>query len=335
MNIISGANGTGKTNLLDAIYYLCVGKSYFNGLDANNVPHGSAFLRVEGVFISDSEQINIAVGYKLNENKFITRNGLKYEKLAEHTGRFPVVVIDPDDTLLVVDGSETRRRLFDTMLSQAHRSYLDNLMQYNKVLQQRNSLLKQSGSSVPNELLLETYDSQLHQYGHVIHRYRSEVLLEIKEQMNEYYHKLCNGTELIAIDYESDLNGADFIQLLRGARKKDMEWQRTTVGIHRDDFVISLNDKLLKKAGSQGQKKTAIVALKLSLYQYIKKNTDKIPLLLLDDVFDKLDESRLKNLLSLVDMNLFGQVFITDTEKDRVQYGLRDSRKKLNYIYLT
>lgn len=334
INVIAGPNGSGKTNLLDAIYYLCVGKSYFNGTDLNNVQNQEVFFRIEGVFDEASEKTTIAVAYRQNDNKFISHNGVRYEKLAEHTGHFPIVVIDPDDTLLVVDGSEVRRRLFDTMLSQAHREYLDTLIQYNRVLQQRNTLLKQMLNSAPNELWIESYDNQLHQYGHIIHKYRAQLLQAIKEQVNRYYYEMCSGKEAIEINYESDLNEADFIHLLRGSRKKDFEWQRTTVGIHRDDFIISLNDKPLKKAGSQGQKKTAIVALKLALYQYLKEYTNKTPLLLLDDVFDKLDESRLKNLLSLVDEPEIGQVFITDTEQERVQSGLNTARKNLNYIYL-
>jgi DNA replication and repair protein RecF len=335
LNIISGPNGSGKTNLLDAIYYLCVGKSYFNGLDGNNVKHGDSYFRIEGKFFVRELIDRVTVAYKLNDSKFIARNGNKYERLAEHTGRFPVVVIEPDDTLLVVHGSEVRRRLFDQILSQAHQEYLDALLQYNRTLQQRNTLLKQLNSSIPNDLLLESYDNLLHQYGHIIHQYRNNVLQEISADVNEYYRRLCNGKEVIHMVYESELKEADLIQLLRGSRSKDIEWQRTTVGIHRDDYTLYLNEKLLKKAGSQGQKKTAIVALKLALYQYIKRHTDTIPLLLLDDVFDKLDESRLINLLSLIDSKLFGQVLITDTEKERVQHALTGAHKKLNYIYLT
>ncbi len=335
INVVYGANGSGKTNLLDAVYYLCVGKSYFNGQDANNVKHNEGHFFLKGNFISNNSNELITVAYRLNDVKVITHNAVKYEKISAHTGRFPVVVIDPDDTLLVVDGSEERRRLFDNILSQADSRYLEVLMLYNKVLQQRNSYLKQFSSVRIDEVLLDTLDTQLHQHGHLIHEYRNEILKAIDTDFNRYYEQLSGGKESTSVQYQSDLNQADLIQLLKGSRNKDLEFQRTTVGIHRDDFIISLNEKLLKKAGSQGQKKTAIVALKLSLYRYIYKQKDVLPVLVLDDVFDKLDSERMHNLLKRIDSDEFGQVLISDTEAKRIEQSLTESHKKLHYIYLS
>lgn len=335
ITVISGANGTGKTNLLDAIYYLCVGKSYFNGQDANNVKYYTDYFFLKGIFRSDNNAEDvITLAYKLNDNKIITRQGVKYDKISNHTGRYPVVVIDPDDTLLIVEGSEERRKLFDNILSQANHLYLDALMSYNKVLQQRNSYLKQYSTRSIDDILLDTLDGQLHQFGHTVHEYRVNILSEIEGDFNKYYMLLCGGKEEASVSYQSDLNQADLIQLLKGSRNKDFEQQRTTLGTHRDDFIVSLNHKLLKKAGSQGQKKTAIVALKLALYQFILKQKDIHPILLLDDIFDKLDHERIQNLIYCIDDQAFGQVIITDTEVQRVKQALMNCRKKLSYIYL-
>lgn len=335
ISIITGPNGSGKTNLLDAVYYLCVGKSYFNGQDGNNVKHAETHFFIKGCFADLGRTDTVTVAYRLHDVKLITRNEVKYEKIAAHTGRYPVVVIDPDDTLLVVEGSEERRRLIDNILSQADMAYLEALISYNKFLQQRNSYLKQRYSQTTDHVLMDTFDAQLHRYGHQLHDYRLNLIQAIEPDFNSYYELLSGGRERTTIAYQSDLAQADLLQLLKGSRDKDMEYQRTTLGIHRDDYIISLNGKLLKKAGSQGQKKTAIVALKLALYQFVRRNKQMMPLLLLDDIFDKLDPDRLKNLLRCIDGDAFGQIMITDTEPGRMLQALETSRKKLHYIYLT
>lgn len=319
-NCLVGRNGMGKTNLLDAVYYLCMGKSYFAGNDSHISLHGSDFFRLEGHFKRDSKSEKIVAKVLPRKKKELERNGVAYAKLSEHVGLLPVVIIIPDDTLLATEGSEERRRFLDNTISQLDPAYLRHLIQYQKVLRQRNAALKKMGESGRfQEALIEIYDQQLLEPGRYIYEKRAAFVTDFNPLLAQTYRLISDEAEAASCHYRSPLQKEpDLIQLLQQAREKDRILQRTTTGLHRDDLLFHLDEFPLKRFASQGQLKSYILALKLAQYEVIKQHTRQAPLLLLDDIFDKLDEHRVHQLITLLQEGDYGQIFITDTDEKRV-----------------
>lgn len=319
VNLVSGPNGSGKTNLLDAIYYLCFCKSYFQAVEANNVQHGARFFRLDATFNTSGGTEQITVKYAGGQKKDFSRNEVLYDKLSEHIGLLPLVIITPDDISLVKSGSEERRRLLDTTLSQLDRSYLNALISYNKLVQQRNALLKKMAEERTfDAALLDTYTNQLIQPAALLHQKRQWLVQQILPVLQQSYQMLCNGTEQINCTYKSPLNNAPFAVLMQQNLTIDRQLMRTAEGPHRDDLLFEIDNYPLKKFGSQGQQKSFLIALKLAIFTLLAEHKKSTPILLLDDIFDKLDPLRIEQLLRLITQQPFGQVFITDTQYERV-----------------
>lgn len=320
LNTFVGKNGMGKTNLLDAIYYLCMCKSHFGINDRFVVRHGASFFRLEGIFLKNEKKETIVGKVIPRKRKEVERNKLVYKRLADHIGFIPVVMIAPDDTQLAKEGSEERRRFLDNTICQMDAIYLQKLIKYNKILAQRNKLLKQFGeASVFDPLLIESYDQQLTEPATYICKKRQEIAKLFVPIFKQYYGVISGHQEEVSCIYQSKLIDTDFKTLLRQQREKDRILQRTTIGIHRDDLIFSINGFSAKRLASQGQLKSFILALKLAQYELLRQQKGVTPLLLLDDIFDKLDASRVEHLLELlIEQKEFGQVFITDTHKDRI-----------------
>jgi len=341
---ICGLNGKGKTNLLDAAYYCCFTKSYFTKIDGLNMQFGSDGFRIEA-HTKPHPPVPVGVGTELSEGrkqdeivcifrgagkKEILLNGVQYTKLSEHIGKFPAVMIAPDDISLITDGSEERRRFMDTVLSQMDANYLQQLVIYNKVLLQRNSLLKSFAEQGKTDWqLLEVLDEQLIGPGEYIFAKRKTCTEALIPLVQKFYHRIADNDELITLQYESRLHDSSFYDLLNNYRQKDFLSQRSNAGIHKDDIVFQLNGQVFKTTASQGQRKSLLFALKLAEFELLKQNKGFAPLLLLDDVFEKLDDNRMQQLLDWVCNENEGQVFITDTHKERLQ----DAFEKLNTPY--
>ncbi|HEV2354189.1 MAG TPA: DNA replication and repair protein RecF [Puia sp.] len=320
---ICGNNGVGKTNLLDALYYLCFTKSYFSRSDQVSVKNGSAGFRLEGHFEADGKTVEVVCILRETGKKEFLANGQAYEKLSHHIGRFPCVIIAPDDIQVVTGGSEERRRFLDAMLSQADPGYLQNLIEYNRILQQRNGFLKSlTDRRVTDKGLLATYDEQLVRRGNPVFERRREFLQKFLPLAGKHYTVVAGREEPVTLAYESQLFYASFADLLRQGLERDMSLQRTSSGIHKDDIGLLYADLPFKTMASQGQRKSLLFALKLAEYETLLEAKGFTPLLLLDDVFEKLDEGRMRNLLDRVAMEPGGQVFITDTHEERMRTQL-------------
>ncbi|MCB0554037.1 MAG: DNA replication/repair protein RecF [Phaeodactylibacter sp.] len=319
LNCYVGHNGMGKTNLLDAVYYLCMGKSHFNLPDSLIARHNEAFFRLEGHFLRENRPERIVAKVTPRKKKELERNNTAYLRLSEHVGLLPVVMIAPDDTYLATEGSEARRRFLDNTLSQLDNHYLQQLITYNKVLQQRNALLKQfADNGRYNTALIEAYDQQLLGPGRAIHEARRQFMSRFQGILREKYRVISGEAESIDCTYDSKLNDHSFESLLEDAREKDRILQRTTVGIHKDDLDFTIAGYPLKRFASQGQLKSFVLALKLAQYRLLQSEKKMAPILLLDDIFDKLDNERVRHLLGLLLEGDFGQVFITDTDENRL-----------------
>lgn len=320
LNGFVGKNGMGKTNMLDAIYYLCMCKSQFGIIDRFVKRHEADFFRLEGHFLRKEKKENIIAKVIPRKRKDIERNKVVYKKLSEHVGLLPIVFIAPDDTMIVKEGSEERRRFLDNTLSQLDSQYLEYLILYNRILQQRNaSLKKMAAERTYNEALIQVYNAQLLQPARYIHQKRKTFLQNFSPIFQQFYEKISGGTEAVSCTYQSKLNDMDLAELLEEAMEKDRILQRTTVGTHKDDLVFKINGFPLKKFGSQGQLKSFVLALKLAQYELLKQEKEVPPILLLDDIFDKLDENRVQHLIQLLLENDFGQIFITDTHEQRLE----------------
>ncbi|BDD07701.1 DNA replication and repair protein RecF [Fulvitalea axinellae] len=320
INAILGANGCGKTNLLDAIHYLSVGKSAFNLVDSQNIRHGEPFFMVKGRFRHEEESHEVMCSLKLKEKKIITLDKVPYEKLSEHVGRFPVVLIAPDDSDIIREGSEIRRRFFDSAISQTDIEYLADLIIYGRYLRHRNNLLKQFAEKCYfDKDLLDHYDDKLSALGMAIYAKRQVFAQQFSKTCSDHYRHLSEGNEEVNIRYSSQLSAGDMKAMMFEARANDLRLQRTTVGIHKDDFVFTIDDYPLKKFGSQGQQKSFLVALKLARFEIIRELKGYKPILLLDDIFDKLDDRRISRMMDLVSENAFGQIFVTDARPERTK----------------
>lgn len=332
---ICGNNGVGKTNLLDAIHYLCFTKSYFTRLDGNNVRKGSDGFRLEGQLeLQDKPEKAVCILRETGRKEFLI-NDRPYDKFSQHIGRYPCVIIAPDDAELIMGGSEERRKFLDSLLSQLDEEYLQQLITYSKTLQYRNSLLKNFAETGKRNIeLLDIIDEQLIKPGEIIFNKRKEFLVSFLPIAKHLYNNIAGHPEEINLFYESELLQATFSELLQATRNKDFLLQRTSSGIHRDDLDIQLDNKDFKSIASQGQRKSLLFALKLAEMEVLQKVKGFAPLLLLDDVFEKLDESRISNLLRKVCIENEGQVFITDTNEERLKQHLDAINAKYQLIEL-
>lgn len=320
VNCLVGANGIGKTNILDAIYHLSFGKSYFNPVATQNIKHGSDFFMIDGEFEKGERTEKVICSFKKGLKKVIKRNGKAYEKFSDHIGFLPLVIISPADRDLITEGSETRRKFIDGVISQSDKNYLQTLLKYNKVLAQRNSLLKYfAANHTFDQDTLSIYDDQLQTYGSVIFEKRELFLKAFIPIFKEQYNQISNKEEDVQLAYQSKLIEQDLIKLLSAALEKDRALQYTSVGIHKDDLDFTIANHPIKKFGSQGQQKSFLIALKLAQFHFIKAQAKTTPILLLDDIFDKLDEDRVSQIVSLVDNENFGQIFISDTHAQRTE----------------
>jgi len=320
INCFVGNNGVGKTNILDAIHYLSLTKSFFNNIDSISIRHGEDYFIIQGTFVRDGEEDLIYCAFQKQKQKLLKRNGKEYQKLSDHVGRYPVVMISPADSALITEGSEDRRRFMNKIVSQYSAEYLDSVLSYNKALQQRNKLLKDIKSSgIFEEDVLSIWDSQLVKYGTYVYSQRQALVNELVPVFQEYYSLISSGKESVKLKYRSHLSDGSFIDALLNSITKDRFLEYTTVGIHKDDMLLEMNDFSVKSLGSQGQQKSYLVALKLAKFDYIKRKAGFSPILLLDDVFDKFDAERVEQIIRLVGNQRFGQIFITDTHQNRLQ----------------
>lgn len=318
INCFVGANGVGKSNILDAIYHLSFGKSYFNPISSQNIKHKEDFFAIKGVYNNNLKNEIILINLKKGEKKIIKRNNKKYEKFSEHIGLLPLVIISPSDRNLIAEGSDIRRKFVDSVISQSDKTYLSNLINYNRVLLQRNSLLKLHFKNKNTDLnTINVYDSQLEDIGDKIYVKREKFMSDFCPVFEEKYNLISNNSEYVNIQYKSDLNNEKLSVLLSKSLEKDLFLQYTSKGIHKDDLIFSIDNYPIKKFGSQGQRKSFLIALKLAQFDFLKKHNNNNPILLLDDIFDKLDKNRVKQIINLVSSDNFGQIFISDTDKQR------------------
>ncbi|MFZ4058993.1 MAG: DNA replication/repair protein RecF [Ferruginibacter sp.] len=321
---ICGLNGKGKTNLLDAIHYCCFTKSYFSNSDALNVQFTKDGFRLAANFELNQTPENLLCIHRGVGKKELSLNDIPYEKFSHHIGKFPCVMIAPDDVELITGGSEERRKFLDTVICQIDSEYLQQLIIYTRVLQQRNSLLKSFNEQGKiDDTLLAVFDAQLAEPGNFIFEKRKAYTERLLPMVKQFYAQIAGDQEIITLGYESKLFSVPLEQLLLQNRERDLYLQRTNNGIHKDDISIELNNQSFKQIASQGQRKSLLFALKLAEFELLKQQKGFAPLLLLDDVFEKLDEQRMQNLLHWVCCENDGQVFITDTHKERLEKAIR------------
>ena len=335
INCFVGSNGVGKTNVLDAIYYLSFTKSYFNSVAVQNIKHNESFFMIEGNYLLNGRKETVVCSLKKGQKKILKRNGKAYDRFSDHIGQFPLVIISPADRDLVTEGSDLRRKFIDGVISQQNKTYLKDLMAYNKVLTQRNALLKYFAANRTFDALnLGVYDDQLSDYGARIYEVRSQFLEEFIPIFNEKYKIISGDKENVNLNYKSQLHDFSMPDLLKKALDKDKILQYSTSGIHKDDLNFEIGDYPIKKFGSQGQQKSFLIALKLAQFEFIKQQAKITPILLLDDIFDKLDEKRVAQIIDLVNKDEFGQIFITDTHAERTENILKEGDKQYQIFKL-
>jgi len=319
INGISGPNGAGKTGILDAVHYLANCKSYFNGLDAPLMRHGSDFFTLRGIFSSEGREEEIVIHAPAQGKKTVKRNGKTYERLMDHIGLLQTVMIAPNDVELVWGGSEERRRFIDITLSQTNRHYLESLVRFRQSLDQRNALLKALKGKPADAVLFEAIEHRLVPAGSEVCQIRRDFFREFTPFFEMAYERISGGKERAGLEYVSDLENNDLQRLLDENRQKDCVLERTSRGPHRDDVVFTLNGYPLKRYGSQGQIKSFVLALKVAQYRYFFSKKQQKPILLLDDIYEKIDEGRAQSLMKLVSSGDFGQIIISDTHSERVR----------------
>jgi DNA replication and repair protein RecF len=364
VNCIVGENGTGKTNLLDAIYFLALTKSSISNQDALSINHEAEYMMIEGCFsmfdvlgsmfennqtdveksvipksISDTEHQTsknehlITISLQRGQKKAVLQDKKAYERISEHIGRFPVVMLSPNDTDIIRDGSEERRKFFDGVMAQLDSEYLENLLQYNRLLLQRNSLLKQFAErNYVDELLLDVYSDPIVEVSLKLYQARNQFIIEFLPLFKKHYNTLSDAREEVEMIYESEVGAENFTQIFRKNRQRDLAAQRTTIGSHKDDFIFEINGFTLRKFGSQGQQKSFVIALKLAQFEMLTKVKGFPPLLLLDDIFDKLDDRRIQQLITMMVDGTFSQVFITDARPERTRQLLGDLGVEVKYF---
>ncbi|MBL0126197.1 MAG: DNA replication/repair protein RecF [Flavobacteriales bacterium] len=323
VNCFTGPNGTGKTNLLDAVHYLALGKSYFDPVDQHNVRLGEELFVLQGTIAVGEEEDVILCSVRKGLRKVLSRNRKEYDRLADHVGRYPVVMITPYDGQIVQDGSEVRRRFLDGLIAQFDKGYLEALIRYNRALAQRNALLKQMEEHPGmDKSSFDPWDEQLATHGTSIHATRAGFMKELTPLLEEHYTGISSGPERVALEYRSPLVEETMDVLLNRTWERDRAVQYTTTGIHKDDLLFTIDGQPLKRFGSQGQQKTYLIALKLAQFELTASRTGSKPVLLLDDIFDKIDPQRMRHLLKLLSGHRFGQVLITDTDPKRLHAAI-------------
>ena len=330
MNCFIGQNGVGKTNVLDAVYYLSFCRSATNPIDSMVIRHDEPFCVIEGEYEDETlktedDRLSISVGMKRGQKKHFKRNKKEYKRLSEHIGLIPLVVVAPSDTLLIEGGSEERRHLMDIVISQYDRSYIDALTRYNNAHQQRNTLLKMEDQT-PDPMLMDLWEEQMAEAGELIFAKRRAFIEELTPVFQEYYQQISEGREQVGLQYVSHCQRGPLLEVIRHDRAKDLAVGYSLHGVHRDDLVFTLGGHPMRREGSQGQNKTYVIALKLAQFEFLKRTaSNTTPLLLLDDIFDKLDSSRVEQIVRLVSSDNFGQIFITDTNRDHLDQILSTS----------
>ena len=319
INCFVGNNGVGKTNILDAIYHLSMGKSYFNVKNDQLIKNGNDYMLIDGVFKLNDKNEGIVCSLKIGEKKVLKRNGKAYKKFSNHIGLIPVVIISPYDNDLINDGSSERRKFIDSIISQNDKEYLTNLIAYTRLIQNRNKLLKQYNKSVDFDLdTIRVYDDLIFKLSDPIFKVREKFIKDFTPLVLEKYKQISDDKEKISINYKSDLINNNIKNLIRDSFQKDVILQYTSTGLHKDDFIFNLDDNRIKKFGSQGQQKSFLIALKLAQFDYLKNKTGNSPILTMDDIFDKLDLLRVKRIVEMVNSTNFGQLFLSDTDKERI-----------------
>ncbi len=316
INCFIGDNGMGKTNLLDAIYFLSFCKSHSNAVDSQNILHDADFFLLQGQYVLDENMEEIYCGMKRKQKKQFKRNKKEYERLSDHIGLLPLVLVSPDDSVLISEGSEERRKFMDGVISQFDNTYLQNLIQYNNALRQRNALLKSENQV--DISLFEIWEDQMALHGSYIYEQRKNFLNEFVPIFQEIYTKISGGHELISLIYQSQHDNHDIKARMSETRERDRILGYSTQGIHKDELEMLLDEYPIKRVGSQGQNKTYLISLKLAQFNFLKREYNFSPLLLLDDIFDKLDSKRVKEIIQLVSSETFGQIFITDTNREHL-----------------
>lgn len=324
INCFVGNNGMGKTNLLDAIFYLSLCKSYFNYADTQNIRYGEEYFTLQGYYERAPGKEEIFCAVSKEKKKIFKRNGKEYERLSDHIGLLPVVIISPYDTMLITEGSEERRKLLNTIISQYNKEYLHDIMRYNKALIQRNKLLKDLAEKKNKDIeILQVYDEQLIHYGEKIHAVRNDFIEKFTSVFSHYYKLISGNKEVVELNYLSPLHKGNYRQQLQDARIKDLAVQFTTIGIHKDDLQMHIAGYPIKNSGSQGQQKTFLVSLKFAQFDFIKHISGVKPILLMDDIFDKFDNTRITEIIRLVANDNFGQIFISDTNQEHLMQILK------------
>ena len=341
INCFIGHNGVGKTNVLDAVYYLSFCRSASNPIDSQVIRHEEPFCVIEGEYesdsqqpIADSQQLLISCGMKRGVKKHFKRNKKEYKRLSEHIGLIPLVVVSPSDTMLIEGSSEERRRLMDMVISQYDRSYIEALSRYNNAHQQRNTLLKQEDPA-PDPMLLQIWEEQMAESGEVIYQKRNAFVQELIPLFQQFYNQISSGRETVGLNYTSHCQRGPLLEVIQRDRHKDLAVGFSLHGVHRDDLEFTLDGHLMKREGSQGQNKTYAIALKLAQFDFLKRTASQTtPLLLLDDIFDKLDAERVEQIVRLVSGDAFGQIFVTDTNRDHLDQILKASALDYKIFYV-
>ena len=319
INCFTGNNGVGKTNILDAIYYLSFSKSFFNAIDSHNINFNQDFFIVQGEYAKGDITEKVHIGLKKGKKKIVKRNDKPYKRLADHIGLYPLVMVSPADVNLIIEGSDIRRKFIDGVISQYDKLYLEHLLKFNKALAQRNALLKQFyEQQYFDQDSLDLWNLQMTQYAEPVYETRKKFLDQFIPIFQKYHEMVSGGKEEVSLSYVSQLSDKDMSELFETHLNADLKSQHTRVGIHKDDLEFLIGGHSIKKYGSQGQQKTYLLALKLAQFEMIKNVKSMKPILLLDDIFDKLDKTRVKALMELVSAHNFGQIFISDTNATRI-----------------